>query len=317
MRRYLSFFFLALVAAFSSGQGTAQDLASFEKRTTVKVFKNGLTVVLCERPEAPVFSFFTIVDAGAVQDPQGMSGMAHMVEHEAVKGTDRIGTTDYAKEKAALEKVEQAWTAYDREDRRETGRDPKRVEDLKSAFNRAVEEADSYVIKNRFGEIIEREGGVGLNATTGSDSTQYFYSLPVNRFEIWAYLESSRFRSPVLREFYKERDVVQEERRLRIDSAPIGKLVEQYLAAAYTAPPYQRSGVGWPSELDHLTATEAARFYRKYYVPSNTVIALVGALKPEQVFPIVEKYFGPIPAAPKPEPLTTIEPEQFAERTVT
>jgi predicted Zn-dependent peptidase len=110
--------------------------------------------------------------------------------------------------------------------------------------------------------------------------------------------------------------VVHEERRLRTDSNPIGKLIEQFMAAAYTAHPYQRSGVGWPSELDHLSATEATKFYRKYYVPSNTVIALVGALKPEQVFPIVEKYFGPIAAAPKPEPLTTIEPEQFAERTV-
>src|SRR5262249_16800374 len=202
MRRALVFFVLLPAAVLTRTCIRAQDLASFEKRITVKVLKNGLTVILCERPEAPVFSFHTIVDAGAVQDPQGMSGMAHMFEHEAFKGTDRIGTTDYAKEKAALEKVEQAWTAYDREDRRETGRDPKRVEELKSAFNRAVEEADSYVIKNRFGEIIEREGGVGLNATTGSDSTQYFYSLPVNRFEIWAYLESSRFRSPVLREFY-------------------------------------------------------------------------------------------------------------------
>jgi predicted Zn-dependent peptidase len=103
---------------------------------------------------------------------------------------------------------------------------------------------------------------------------------------------------------------------LRTDSNPIGKLIEQFQAAAFTAHPYQRSGVGWPSELDHLSVAEATKFYRKYYVPSNTVIALVGALKPEQVFPIVEKYFGPIAAAPKPEPLTTIEPEQFAERTV-
>src|SRR5205807_287506 len=137
-----------------------------------------------------------------------------------------------------------------------------------------------------------------------------------NRFETWAYLESSRFRSPVLREFYKERDVVHEERRLRTDSNPIGKLIEQFTATAFTAHPYQRSGVGWPSELDHLTATEAAKFYRKYYVPSNTVIGLVGALKPEQVFPIVEKYFGSIPAASKPEPLITVEPEQFAERVI-
>jgi predicted Zn-dependent peptidase len=317
MRRYPAIFTLTLILGFCGSYGRAQDVASFEKRITVKVLKNGLTVVLCERPEAPVFSFFTIVDAGAVQDPQGESGMAHMFEHEAFKGTDRIGTTDYAKEKIALAKVEEAWTAYDREDRREVGRDPKKVAELKAAFDKANEDAGKFVIKNRFGEIIQREGGVGLNASTSMDSTQYFYSFPVNRFEIWAYLESSRFRSGVLREFYKERDVVHEERRLRTDSNPIGKLIEQYMAAAYTAHPYGRSGVGWPSELDHLSATEAARFYKKYYVPSNAVIAVVGALKPEQVMPVVEKYFGPIPAAPKPEPLTTIEPDQFAERTVT
>ncbi len=316
MRRYPALVTLVLILSLCGLSSLAQDVASFEKRTTVKVLKNGLTVVLCERPEAPVFSFFTIVDAGAVQDPQGESGMAHMFEHEAFKGTDRIGTTDYVREKIALAKVEEAWAAYDREDRRDVGRNPKKVAELKAAFEKANAEAGKFVIKNRFGEIIEREGGVGLNASTGMDSTQYFYSLPANRFEIWAYLESSRFHSPVLREFYKERDVVHEERRLRTDSSPIGKLVEQFLAAAYTAHPYGRSGVGWPSELDHLSATEAARFYKKYYVPSNTVIALVGALKPEQVFPIVEKYFGPIPAAPKPALLTTIEPEQFDERIV-
>jgi predicted Zn-dependent peptidase len=155
-----------------------------------------------------------------------------------------------------------------------------------------------------------------MNASTGMDSTQYFYSMPVNRLETWAYLESSRFRTPVLREFYKERDVVHEERRLRTDSNPIGKLIEQFTSTAYAAHPYHHSGVGWPSEIDHLSATDAAKFYRTYYVPSNTVIALVGALKPEQVFPIMEKYFGPIPSSPKPQPLITAEPEQVAERTV-
>jgi predicted Zn-dependent peptidase len=316
MRRYSQVYSLLTLALLFAASALAQDVASFEKRTTVKVLKNGFTVILCERPEAPVFSFFTIVDAGAVQDPQGQSGMAHMFEHEAFKGTDRIGTTDYAKEKVALAKVDQTWAAYDHEDRREVGRDPKKVAELKAAFEKANEDANKFVIKNRFGEIIDREGGVGLNASTSMDSTQYFYSFPANRLEIWAYLESSRFQKGVLREFYKERDVVHEERRLRTDSNPIGKLIEQFMATAYTAHPYGRSGVGWPSELDHLTATEAAAFYKKYYVPSNTVIALVGALKPEQVFPIVEKYFGPIPAAPKPEPLTTIEPDQFAERSV-
>ncbi|HZU29485.1 MAG TPA: pitrilysin family protein [Candidatus Angelobacter sp.] len=316
MRRSFITFVLAFMAVLYADHAMAQDLATFEKHVTVKVLKNGLTVVLCERPEAPVFSFFTIVDVGSAQDPQGESGLAHMFEHEAFKGTDRIGTTDYAKEKVALEKVEQAWAAYDHEDRKENGRDPKKVAELKAAFDKAREEANKYVIQNRFGEIIEREGGVGLNASTSMDSTQYFYSMPVNRFEVWAYLESSRLQKTVFREFYKERDVVHEERRLRTDSNPIGKLVEQFFAAAYVAHPYQRSGVGWPSELDHLSATEAEKFYKKYYIPSNTVIALVGDLKPAQVFPIVEKYFGPIPSAPKPEPLTTIEPEQFTERSV-
>lgn len=316
MRRYASTL-LACAMFLVACTAIAQDVASFEKRTTVKVLKNGLTIILCERPEAPVFSFSTIVDAGDAQDPLAESGMAHMFEHMAFKGTDRIGTTDYPREKIALEKVEQAYKAYDEEDRREVGRDAKKVEALKAAFDKAVEDADQYVIKNRFPEIVEREGGVGLNAGTSMDTTTYFYSFPVNRFELWAYLESARFQHPVFREFYKERDVVHEERRLRVDSSPIGRLVEQFLAAAYTAHPYGRSGVGWPSELDHLTATEAEAFFHKYYVPSNTVIALVGDLKPAEVFPIIEKYFGSIPAAPKPGPLTTIEPAQFAERTVT
>ncbi|HEY6250125.1 MAG TPA: pitrilysin family protein [Candidatus Angelobacter sp.] len=315
MRRYASIF-LACAILFVAGSAMAQDIASFEKRTTVKVLKNGLTVLLYERTEAPVFSFFTIVDAGDAQDPLAESGMAHMFEHMAFKGTDRIGTTDYAKEKIALQKVEEAYKAYDHEDRTEVGRDPKKVEALKAEFDKAVKDADQYVIDNRFPEIVEREGGVGLNASTSLDTTQYFYSFPVNRFEMWAYLESSRFLHPVFRDFYKERDVVHEERRLRIDSSPIGRMVEQFLAAAYTAHPYGRSGVGWPSELDHLTATEAEAFFHKYYVPSNTVIALVGDLKPSEVFPIVEKYFGRIPAAPRPDPLTTIEPAQFAERKV-
>jgi predicted Zn-dependent peptidase len=316
MRRYRCAVLLVIISAFFVQAGRAQDVASFEKRITVKVLKNGLTVVLCERAEAPVFSFYTLVDAGSSQDPQGMSGMAHMFEHMAFKGTDRIGTTDYAREKLALDKVEKAYAAYDHEDRRETGRDPAKVAALKAEFNKAVEDANQYVLKNKFGQIIERQGGVGLNADTNMDSTNYYYSMPANRLEVWAYLESGRFRHPVFREFYKERDVVHEERRLRTDSSPIGRMIEQFLATAYVAHPYQRSGVGWPSELDHLSATAAEQFFHKYYVPSNTVIALAGDLKPEQVFPIMEKYFGTLPSAPRPEPLTTVEPQQFAERSV-
>jgi len=140
--------------------------------------------------------------------------------------------------------------------------------------------------------------------------------MPENRLELWAYMESGRIGHPVEREFYKERDVVQEERRMRIDSSPTGRLIEQLLATAYVAHPYGRSGVGWESEISQVSATEAEAFHAKYYTPSNIVIAVVGDVKAATALPVLERYFGAIPAGPKPEPMTTVEPKQFAEKTV-
>jgi predicted Zn-dependent peptidase len=140
--------------------------------------------------------------------------------------------------------------------------------------------------------------------------------MPANRFQLWAYLESGRIGHPVMREFYKERNVVMEERRMRIDSSPIGRMVEQFLATAYVAHPYGRSGVGWPSEISQVSATEAAAFHKKYYTPSNIVIAVAGDITPAEAMPIVEKYFGSIPAGPRPEEMTTVEPPQIAEKSV-
>ncbi len=303
---------LGLVVASAA----AQDLASFEKRTTVKVLPNGLTLIICERPEAPVFSFYTLVDAGSADDPLGASGLAHMFEHMAFKGTDQIGTSNYPAEKVALAKVEIAYAAYDAELRKLVGQDPAKLTSLKKAFDDAVDAAQKFVIPNQFSEIAEQNGAVDINASTAEDSTQYFWSMPSNRLELWAYLESSRIGHPVEREFYKERDVVQEERRMRIDSSPTGRMVEQFLATAYVAHPYGRSGVGWESEISQVTATEAEVFHKKYYVPSNIVVAVVGDVKASEAMPILTKYFSAIPAGPKPEPMTTIEPKQFAEKSV-
>ncbi|HTD95571.1 MAG TPA: pitrilysin family protein [Edaphobacter sp.] len=294
----------------------AQDLASFEKRTTVKVLPNGLTLIVCERPEAPVFSFYTLVDAGSADDPLGASGLAHMFEHMAFKGTKEIGTTNYPAEKVALAKVEIAYAAYDAEYRKLVGQNPTKLAELKKAFEDPQAAAQQYVIPNQFSEIAEQNGAVGINASTGEDSTQYFWSMPSNRLELWAYLESQRIGQPVEREFYKERNVVQEERRMRIDSAPIGRMVEQFLATAYVAHPYGRSGVGWESEISQVTATEAEAFHKKYYVPSNIVVAVVGDLKASETMPVLERYFSKIPPGPRPEPMTTIEPPQFAEKSV-
>ena len=306
---------LALAALAVVG-ARAQDLKSFEQRITTKMLPNGLTIVICERPEAPVFSYSTFIDAGDVNDPSGESGLAHMFEHLAFKGTSEIGTTDYAAEKVALAKVEAANDAYEAEYLKAVGRDDTQVAKLKQAFLDAQKEAHKYVVPNQFTDVAERNGAEGLNAFTALDETVYFWSMPENRLELWAWLESGRLSDTVPREFYKERDVVVEERRMRTDSNPIGRLVEQFLATAYVAHNYGRSGVGWPSEVSQINATEALAFHQKYYAGSNIVVAVVGDVKAAEAMPMLEKYFSKIPAGPKPEEMTTIEPKQFAEKTV-
>jgi predicted Zn-dependent peptidase len=294
----------------------AQDVASFEKRITVKKLSNGLTVVICERPEAPVFSFSTIVDAGSTQDPLGKTGLAHMFEHMAFKGTDTIGTKDYPAEKVALAKVETDYAAFIKERDKPVGRDEQKLKQLEKAWQDDIAAAQKYVIPEQFTEIIETNGGEDVNASTNYDETNYFYSLPANRFELWAYLEAARFRHPVMREFYKERNVVIEERRMRTDSSPVGRLVEQFVTSAFQAHQYHRPTIGWMSDLNSFSATDAQHFFDEYYVPSNMVVAVVGDVKVSEAMPIIEKYFSRIPSHPKPDERTTTEPPQNSERRV-
>ncbi len=263
-----------------------------------------------------MFSYSTFIDAGDVNDPSGQSGLAHMFEHLAFKGRTEIGTKDGPAVKVALEKVGKANAAYEAENLKAVGRDEKKLAELQEEFKKAVKDAQQYVIPNQFTEVAERNGATGLNAGTGLDETEYFWSMPENRLELWAWLESSRLSETVPREFYKERDVVVEERRMRTDSNPIGRLVEQFLATAYVAHNYGRSGVGWPSEVSQITATEAMDFHRKYYVGSDVVVAVVGDVKASEAMPMLEKYFSKVPGGPKPQEMTTVEPKQFAEKTV-
>ena len=309
---------LALAAAALAGAFalSAQDLKSFEQKITTKVLPNGLTILICERPDAPVFSYSTFIDAGDVNDPSGQSGLAHMFEHLAFKGTSEIGTTDYAAEKVALAKVEAANAAYEAERLKPVGRDPKKLEELQKAFKEATDEAHKFVVPNQFTDIAQRNGAEGLNAETGLDNTMFFWSMPENRLELWAYMESGRLADPVPREFYKERDVVIEERRMRTDSNPEGRLFEQFVATAYVAHNYGRSGIGWPSEVSQINATEAMEFHKKYYVGANIVVAVVGDVDAAEVMPLLVKYFSRVPGGAKPEEMTTVEPKQFAEKSL-
>jgi len=292
-----------------------QDIPDLEKKVTVHTLSNGWTFIIYERPVAPVFSFVTYVDVGSAQEVPGITGLAHMFEHMAFKGTPNIGTRDYKAEKIALDKVDAAYAAYDAE-RRRMGSDPARVAQLEKAWKDAQEEADKYIVSNEFDDIIDRNGGVQLNAGTGADATVYFYSLPSNKTELWSYLESERFLEPVYREFYKERDVVKEERRMRTESTPIGRLIEQFVTTAYNAHPYGQPVVGHMSDLDSLTREDAEAFFRRYYVPTNMVTAVVGDVKAAEIIPQLERYFGRIPKGDPPPPLRTVEPPQIAEKII-
>ncbi|HEX4824700.1 MAG TPA: pitrilysin family protein [Candidatus Polarisedimenticolaceae bacterium] len=316
MHRLRALIVMTAVAVLAARGIRAQDVKAFEQNLTVHKLPNGLTVLIYRRPVAPVFSFFTFADVGAAQEVPGITGLAHMFEHMAFKGTSVIGTKDFAGEKVALDKVDAAYHAYDAE-RRSASPDAAKLDSLKKAFKDAQDAADNYIEKNEFSTIVDRAGGVGMNASTNSDQTVYFYSLPANKVELWAYLESSRFYDPVFREFYKERDVVMEERRLRTESTPGGRLIEQFDATAYLAHPYKQPVVGYMSDLQSFSREDAVAFFKKYYVPADLTIAIVGDVKAEEVIPLVDTYFGRIPAGPKPDTLRTVEPKQTAEKSVT
>ena len=291
----------------------SQDLASFEKDLTVHVLENGWTFLILERPVAPVFSFATQVDVGAAQEVPGITGLAHMFEHMAFKGTPNIGTVDYEAEKAALLELEEAYLAYQKEQQNLTS-DSDKLKRLLADFKEKQREARAFVVKGEFSELIDREGGVGVNAGTSADYTLYYYSLPANKLELFCFLESERFLQPVFREFYEERDVVQEERRFRVESSAVGRLFEQLKFAAVSAHPYRNPLGGYMSDLQSFTMEDARVFFRKHYVPSNIVTAVVGDVRASHLIPLLEKYFGRIPEGKKPAPLRTVEPPQIAEK---
>ncbi|MHC4923255.1 MAG: M16 family metallopeptidase [Planctomycetota bacterium] len=189
-----------------------------------------------------------------------------------------------------------------------------RVFDLEKEFCEVQEEADQYVIDDEDWMILERNGAWGLNASTGADSTQYFYNLPANRLELWALIESGRMRHPVLRQFYKERDVIMEERRMRIDNDPGGRMWEQMGALAFGAHPYHWPVIGWASDIRWVSRTEVEDFFRKYYAPNRAVACIVGDVKFDDVMKMVEKYFGDIPRQKDPDPVRTIEPPQLGAK---
>ena len=284
-----------------------------KEQITEFTLNNGLKFIVLENHEAPLISFVTYANVGGVDEPDGQTGVAHFLEHLAFKGTKRIGTTNYRAEAKVLSKLDRLFA--DLQQAQASG-DKAKLAKLSEQFTATQSAASKYVEQNEYGNIVDTAGGVGLNAATSADYTSYFYSFPANKLELWMSLESERFLEPVFREFYKEKQVILEERRLRTDNSPIGKMIEEFLDTAYTTHPYKRPVIGYREDIDNLTRDNVRKFFQTYYPPSNLTIAIAGDVDPDRVQQLANTYFGRFKAQAKPPTVDRPEPPQTETREV-
>jgi len=307
----------ALVAvAFVLAAVVSAPAQKLEGRVVKHTLGNGMRFLVLERRQAPVFSGYIRFKVGGVDEQPGKTGLAHMFEHMAFKGSKTVGTRDYRRESALLDRIDVAATELDAVRFAGPSADPETIAALERRLAELQKELHKYVVKDELDDIYMRNGAVGLNASTGTDLTTYHVSMPSNRLELWMATESDRFLDGVLREFYTERDVVAEERRMRSELDPAGKLWENFMSTAFMAHPYQQPVIGWMSDIRRLNRTDALAFRATYYVPGNAVAALVGDLDSAHVIELAERYFGRIPAGLDPPAVVTVEPRQSGERYV-
>jgi predicted Zn-dependent peptidase len=306
--------FLAIVAVLNLSP-VAQTFDNIKSQVKVHTLPSGMKFIVLERHEAPIVSFHVYADVGSANESYGITGISHLLEHMAFKGTKIVGTKDYEAEKKILDELDALFDRIKAE-KAKASPDASKLEEMAKKFEALRMKAKEYVITGEADDMLLKEGDRVINAYTSNDATQYVDSLPSNKVEFWMAMMSDRFFNPVFREFFKEKDVVMEERRLDVETRPIGRLVEDFLATAFKAHPYGHSVLGHMSDLENITRRDVEQYFRKFYGPSNLTAAIVGDVKAEEVFKMAEVYFGRIPSAPKPEPVRTKEPEQWGERRV-
>lgn len=307
-------FWMTFVAITQTASG--QNLKQFERTVTEFTLANGLHFILVERHEAPEISFRTWVDAGSAEDPAGATGLAHMLQRVAYKGTETIGTADWAMEKKALDAVEEASDQLQAERNKGPRADSAKLDILRLELGSAAERAQSYGRSSQFSAILENNGADELKAAASFDHIEFFCNLPSNRVELWFLMESQRLQTPVFRQFYFEREAALGEERTTVESNALGLLMRDLLATAFVAGPFHNPALGWPGDIAELRTEQAREFLEKYFVPANMVMTLVGDLNPEECRKLAERYFGPLRARPAPPQPHIAEPPQLGPRTV-
>ena len=314
----------ALAACALAAPAPAQEVQVVEH-----VLDNGMTLLLVPRPGDPNVAAGWVAKVGSVNERPGITGVAHLFEHMMFKGTHAVGTRDIEEDLRIIDALDALRADLQVEEARLVERhrlgvidDPNspdarspRHQELLDEFDALLARQGELVIKEDFSRLYTGQGASGMNAGTSYDFTIYFVNVPANKLELWFWMESDRLLNPVFREFYAERDVVREERRLRTESTPIGKFQEQFDAMFWDASPYGWPVVGWPSDIEGVTREEALAFFDVHYAPNNVAAALVGDFDPDRAIALADRYFGRLPrGARTPAPPRTREMPQLAEK---
>lgn len=327
LRRHLTVAGLLTVVLLSTFAVAAQEA----KVPVQEVFlDNGMKILMVERHESPTVSAGWVTHVGSVNEEAGATGIAHLFEHMMFKGSPTIGTSDFEKEAAIMAQLDELRLEMEAE--YEVMREMKRAGEIEgsiylpenqteklAALREKMQELEAqqkqFIVKDEFDQIYTEAGASGMNAGTSNDFTIYFITVPANKLELWFWMESERLLNAVFREFYTERDVVREERRVRTESDPTAKFQEQFDMMFWGSIPYHHPVVGWPSDVESITRAQAEEFFATYYAPNNITTALVGDFDPAQALALAQKYLGRIPRGAKaPPPVVTEEIEQLAER---
>ncbi len=279
---------------------------------------NGMRFLLVERPQASTVAAGWVARVGSADEPRGGTGVSHLLEHLLFKGTRTVSARQLELELGLLGDLDRTAAEIARLEARpkSSARSERKLEEQRARFAQLQKLARKAAFLGEFSLFYSQAGATGLNANTLEDLTMFYVTLPAEKLELWFWLESDRLRHPVFREFYKEKQVIAEERRLRVGSTPTGELDETYRKLFWGALPYAWLPLGEPEDLAGASRAAVRDFFDRHFAASNLTAVLVGNFDRERVERLARRYFGRLAAgqasnrrptleapAPRPEPL--------------
>jgi predicted Zn-dependent peptidase len=285
--KQLRIFIFVLICLAVGIKTNAQGLKAFK-------LPNGLSVFIWEDATAPEVFGMIAVNAGSKEDPEEYTGLAHYLEHMMFKGTAKIGSLDWEKEKPIYEQIIAKYDEHAQTD------DPLLREAISKEINKLTNEAAKYNLSNDFANLTQGIAGDNLNAGTNYDYTIYYSSFPSGEIYKWLELNSERLINPVFRSFQPELETVYEEYNMYQDQQN-NREMEFILNTIFAGHPYSRPVIGLPEHLKNPQLSMLNEFYRNWYVPENMALILVGNIKTSELLSIIKDKFGRLENRPVPE----------------